>query len=68
MDVRPLIYRVLELGGHVQVGLELHFDPNYKPTNIELLQEIIDMAKEVKRPVATPEQANALLGTNPPWL
>lgn len=62
VDVRPFYMRALEMGGHVQVGLECHFDPAHKPTNIDLLQEMMDMTKEVGRPVATPKQAVELLG------
>ncbi len=62
VDARPLYARALEMGGHIQVGLETHFNPAHKPTNVELLQEVIDMARAAGRPVATPKQAAELLG------
>ena len=42
----------LELGGHLHVGLEEHFDPDRKPTNVELVDEAVALAAEVGRPVA----------------
>ncbi|MET0379391.1 MAG: 3-keto-5-aminohexanoate cleavage protein [Spongiibacteraceae bacterium] len=62
VDSKPLIYRALELGGHIQVGLELHYHPTYKPTNVELLKQVQVMAAEIGRPIATSQQAAALLG------
>jgi len=54
--------RVAELGGHLKVGLESHFDPGRKPTNLELLAEAQEIARLAGRPVATPSQAAAILG------
>ena len=62
LDTRPLIKRVIELGGHVKTGLELHFDPNRKPTNVELLTEVQDIAKEVGRPIARQDEVKTILG------
>ena len=60
-DSRQLLERALSMGGHIQVGLETHYDPDRKPTNIELLKEIIAMAKDAGRPVATSSQARKIL-------
>jgi uncharacterized protein (DUF849 family) len=61
-DTRPFIKRVIELGGHVKTGLELFYDPDRNPTNVELLQEAQEIAREVGRPLARREEAKAILG------
>jgi len=61
-DTRPLIKRTIELGGHVKTGLELHYDPGRKPTNVELLEEVRDIAREVGRPLARQDEVKAILG------
>ena len=43
----------LEMGGHLHVGLEEHFDPRRKPTNAELVQEAAQLCRAVGRPVAS---------------
>ena len=62
IDTRPFIKRVIELGGHVKTGLELHFDPKRNPTNVELLKEVQDIAKEVGRPLAKQSEVKSILG------
>ena len=62
LDTRPLIKRVIELGGHVKTGLELHFDPERKPTNVELLTEAQKIAREVGRPLAGQDEVRSILG------
>ena len=59
-DCRPLIRRVIELGGHVKTGLELHYSPHRNPTNLELLQEVQEIARAVGRPVATHADARRI--------
>jgi uncharacterized protein (DUF849 family) len=61
-DTTPLLKRVIELGGHIKTGLELHFDPNRKPTNVELLQEVQALARSVGRPLAKQHEVNDILG------
>ncbi len=51
----------LESGGHVRVGLE-DFGGDRTPGNVELVREVVALAGEVGRPVATPTEAAALLG------
>jgi uncharacterized protein (DUF849 family) len=51
----------LEAGGHVRVGLE-DFGGDRTPGNEELVREVVALAGEVGRPVATPSEAAALLG------
>jgi len=61
LDTRPFIKRVIELGGHVKTGLELHFDPNRNLTNVQLLKEVQDIAKEVGRPLARQDEVKSIL-------
>jgi 3-keto-5-aminohexanoate cleavage enzyme len=50
----------LEAGGHVRVGLEDHGGAR-TPANVELVREVVALAGDVGRPVATPAEAAALL-------
>ena len=43
-------------------GLELFYDPDRNPTNLELLQEAQEIAREVGRPLATHQTARELYG------
>ena len=51
----------IERGGHVRVGLEDYAGPR-TPSNVELVTELVDLAKQCGRPVATPDEAAAILG------
>jgi 3-keto-5-aminohexanoate cleavage enzyme len=62
----PIARLALQLGGHLHVGLEEHFDPDRKPTNVELVQEAVALAGSVGRPVATIADTRRLLGILPP--
>ena len=57
----PVARLALERGGHLHVGLEEHFDPDPKPTNVELVEQAVALTDEVGRPVATTEQAAEML-------
>ena len=59
-DYRPLVRRTIELGGHVKTGLELTYSPHRNPTNLELLQEVQDIARDVGRPLATHADARRI--------
>jgi uncharacterized protein (DUF849 family) len=61
----PIARLALELGGHLHVGLEEHFDPERKPTNEELVREAAALARQVGRPVATGAEAERILGLPP---
>jgi uncharacterized protein (DUF849 family) len=52
--------QAIRRGGHVQVGLE-PFAGNRQPTNVELVEEVVALARHHGRPIATPEQAAAIL-------
>jgi 3-keto-5-aminohexanoate cleavage enzyme len=54
----------LERGGHVRVGLE-DYGGTRRPANSELVAEIVALAREVGRPIATPAEAAELLGIQP---
>ena len=62
----PVARLALELGGHLHVGLEEHFDPIRKPTNVELLEEAVALCAEVGRPIATCAQTAVMLGLPDP--
>ena len=50
----------IKRGGHVQVGLEPYGGPR-TPTNVELVEEVVALAKHHDRPLATPEEAAKML-------
>jgi uncharacterized protein (DUF849 family) len=58
----PVARLALELGGHLHIGLEEHFDPQRKPTNVELLDEAVALCTSAGRPVAGSLEAAAILG------
>ena len=60
LDDTTILRRAIELGGHIKTGLELFYDPARNPTNLELLQQAQEIAKDVGRPVATQDEARAL--------
>jgi uncharacterized protein (DUF849 family) len=53
----PVPRLALERGGHLHVGLEEHFDPQRKPTNLELVEEAVALAGSVGRAIATCTEA-----------
>ncbi|MEM7411839.1 MAG: 3-keto-5-aminohexanoate cleavage protein [Myxococcota bacterium] len=58
----PVARLALERGGHLHVGLEEHFDPDRKPTNVELVEEAAALCAEVGRPLATCAEAAEIMG------
>ena len=48
-------------GGHVQVGLE-PYAGDRKPSNVELVKEVVEIANHYERPIATPADAAKILG------
>ena len=57
-----LLRRAIELGGHIKTGLEMHFDPQDKPTNLELIEQVREIARAVGRPIATQAEARRIYG------
>ncbi len=51
----------LERGGHLHVGLEF-YGGDRQPSNVELVTEAVDRCANAGRPVATPDEAAAILG------
>jgi len=60
LDDTAVLRRAIELGGHIKTGLELFYDPARNPTNLELLQQAQEIARDVGRPIATHDEARAL--------
>ena len=50
----------LERGGHLHLGLEFYGGPR-TPTNVELVSEAVELCAKAGRPVATPDEAAAIL-------
>lgn len=57
----PVARQALERGGHLHVGLEEHFHPTHKPTNVEIVQQAAALAAEVGRPIADGRETSRLL-------
>jgi 3-keto-5-aminohexanoate cleavage enzyme len=55
----------LELGGHLHVGLEEHFDPDRKPTNADLVTEAVDRCRRAGRPVASVAETTKIIFGEP---
>lgn len=51
----------LERGGHVQVGLEPYAGER-TPTNVDLIDEVSEVAAQVGRSIATPVEARRIVG------
>jgi len=58
----PLPELAIDLGGHVMVGLEPYFHPQRTPTNAQLVERAVAMAKAAGRTVADRGQALRVLG------
>ncbi len=60
----PLALAAIAMGGHVRVGLEdnLYYSKGRLARNEELVARVARISEEAGRPVATPDQARALLG------
>ena len=60
----PLARYAIQTGGHVRVGLEdnLYLEKNVLAgSNRELVEKVVNIAKEYKRAIASPEEARAIL-------
>ncbi len=51
----------IEQGGHVRIGLEDHAGDS-KPSNRELIEQVVAIAREAGRPIATSAQAAEIMG------
>jgi 3-keto-5-aminohexanoate cleavage enzyme len=63
----PLNAYCLLAGGHVRTGLEdnLWYRRGERATNAQLVERAVRLADELQRPVASPDEARALLGIAP---
>jgi uncharacterized protein (DUF849 family) len=57
----PIARLALELGGHLHVGLEEHFSPDHKPTNVDLVEQAAALAAECGRSLASRDDVVRLL-------
>ena len=57
----PIARLALERGGHLHVGIEEFYAPDRMPTNLELVDEALALAREVGREVATPAETVRIL-------
>lgn len=62
-NLLPLAMTAIEQGGHIAIGIGDYAYPelNY-PTNAQLVQEVVRLARLVGREVATPAEAREMLG------
>jgi 3-keto-5-aminohexanoate cleavage enzyme len=61
----PVAFLALAEGGHVRTGLEdnIYYHPGeLAKSNAQLVERVARLARELGRPVATPDDARALLG------
>ncbi len=60
----PMALTAIGMGGHVRVGLEdnIYYSKGRLATNDELVARVVRIAEELGRPIATPDQARAILG------
>jgi 3-keto-5-aminohexanoate cleavage enzyme len=67
-DQLPLATVAIAMGGHVRVGLEdnIYYSKGRLARNDELVARVVRIAGELGRPVATPNEARALLGLGMP--
>ena len=59
-----LVLSAILAGGHVRTGLEdnLWLRRGERATNADLVARVVRLARELERPVATPDDARAVLG------
>jgi uncharacterized protein (DUF849 family) len=62
----PIARLALERGGHLHVGLEEHFSPELKPTNVQLVEQAVALAEECGRPIASRDDVVRLLSLPEP--
>lgn len=61
----PLAVHAIAMGGHVRVGLEdniYYRKGELVKTNAQLVKRIVNIAKEMDRPIATVDEARSILG------
>ena len=54
---------IISLGGHISIGLgDYTYNELGQPTNAEIVKRIVEIARELGREVATPDEAKQILG------
>lgn len=64
-DEFPMAVMAILMGGHARVGFEdnIYLEKGVKATsNAELVEKVVRLARELGRPVATPQEAREILG------
>ncbi len=63
----PMTALALVMGGHVRVGLEdnLYYRKGELASNEQLVERVVRLANELGRPIATPDEARAILHLTP---
>ncbi len=64
----PMAVHAILMGGHVRVGLEdnLYYRKGVLARNVDLVERIVRLARELGREVATPDEARGILGLRRP--
>lgn len=59
----PLLTMAIAMGGNVRTGLEdiLEIEKGVKESNFSLMERVVNIAKAVGRPLATPDEAREIL-------
>ncbi len=63
----PLAAAAISMGGHVRVGVEdnLFMPDGSISSNLDLVEKIVRISKEVGREIATPNEARKILSITP---
>lgn len=63
----PAAVNSLLLGGHVRVGLEdnLYYEQGVLATNVQLVERLVRVVRELGYEPATPEEARQIMGLRP---
>jgi uncharacterized protein (DUF849 family) len=62
-NLLPLVGAAIERGGHISIGLgDYHYRELETPTNARLISRVAQMAREMGRDIATPEETRKALG------
>ena len=58
----PIAELAIRNGGHIQIGLENHVQPERQVDNVTLMNEAMSFATKLGRKVATPDQGRDIMG------
>ncbi|MGL4324299.1 MAG: 3-keto-5-aminohexanoate cleavage protein [Beijerinckiaceae bacterium] len=62
-NLLPLAGAIIAQGGHISIGLgDYAYSELGQPTNAELVQRVVALARDAGRDIATPAEAKAMLG------